>query len=278
MIDLHTHSRCSDGSDAPARVVELAAVAGCSTVALTDHDGLDGLVEAAATATRLGISFIRGCEVSANIEAGSLHVLCYFVEDATPLADKLVNLRSERDRRNSHLFEELESLGIRIEPEEVEAVAGSKVVGRPHFAEVLVRHGYAESINDAFNRYLGTDAPAYVPREHVEVREIIELATASGALAVLAHPLTIKVEPRELESQVAAFAEMGLAGLESYYSTYDQGQREALVALARRHGLVPTGGSDYHGTFKPGLSVGSGQGDLLVPDEVATELQARLSR
>lgn len=276
MIDLHTHSRCSDGSDSPSKVVELAATAGCSTLALTDHDGLEGLDEADEAARRLGVSFIRGCEISANTSAGSVHVLCYFANERTPLAARLATLRSERTRRNAHLFEKLEALGIHLDREEVEAVAGSKVVGRPHFARVLVDHGDAESIDDAFVRYLGVGAPAYVPREHVEVEEILDLASSSGALAVIAHPLSIDLEPRELESLVSAFAERGLAGLESYYSTYDDDQRDNLVAIARRHGLVPTGGSDYHGAFKPGLSVGTGRGDLLVPDEIATELHARL--
>ena len=278
MIDLHTHSRCSDGSNTPAEVVELAAAAGCSTVALTDHDGLAGLDEADAAANRLGVGFIRGCEVSANISAGSVHVLCYFVDEQTPLAEKLATLRSDRVHRNNQLFDRLASLGIELDPEEVEAAAGSKVVGRPHFAQVLADHGYAESINDAFLRFLGAGAPAYVPREHVDVEEIIDLAQASGALAVLAHPLTIELGPRELEAQIAVFAERGLTGLESYYSTYDEDQRSELVTIARRYGLVPTGGSDYHGTFKPGLFVGTGRGDLSVPDDVAIELRDRLER
>ena len=152
MIDLHTHSRCSDGSDTPVEVVELAAASGCTTLALTDHDGLDGLDEADAAASRLGVSFIRGCEVSANISAGSLHVLCYFVDEQTPLADRLATLKSDRVHRNDRLFDRLASLGIRLDSEEVLAAAGGKVVGRPHFAQVLVEHGRAKSIDDAFVR------------------------------------------------------------------------------------------------------------------------------
>jgi hypothetical protein len=275
MIDLHTHSRCSDGSDTPTEVIDKAAAAGCSAIALTDHDGLAGLEEAATRARELGIEFVPGCEVSVAFDPGSLHILCYFVSEEGSLAAKLGDLRDERERRNSRLLDTLDGIGITIAPEEVREVAGSEVIGRPHVAEVLMRHGYVTSISEAFDRYLGKGAPAYVAREHVDPREIVDLAQRSGALTAIAHPMSMGLYGSALERQVGAFAEMGVTGLESYYSTYDAETRRALVELARKYDMVPTGGSDYHGSYKPGLFVGSGNGDLNVPDASLEELLDR---
>lgn len=275
MIDLHTHSTFSDGSATPSQVVDLAADAGCSAIALTDHDGLGGLAEAEQRAQSAGVGFVRGCEVSASFQPGSLHLLCYFVPTAGPLPDKLTELRGERGRRNEHLFELLANLGFGITREEVELEAGGDVIGRPHFAAVLVRHGEVASIEEAFQRLLAKGAPAYVERERVEPAEIFEVASRSGALTAIAHPMTLGLDPSELDRVVGDFAGSGATGLECYYSSYDDDLQAELVAMARRHGLVPTGGSDFHGTFKPGLRVGTGRSNLCVPDDVLEELRAR---
>jgi predicted metal-dependent phosphoesterase TrpH len=275
MIDLHTHSTFSDGSSTPSEVIDLAVEAGCSAIALTDHDGLAGLAEAEQRAQAAGIAFVRGCEVSASFQPGSLHLLCYFVPVSGPLLDKLADLRADRERRNERLLGLLADLGIEITREEVELEAGSDVIGRPHFAAVLLRHGVVASVDEAFQRFLAKGAPAYVEREYVEPTEIFELAKQSGALTSIAHPMTLGLEPTELDRFLADFADSGATGLECYYSSYDDDLQAELVAMARRHGLVPTGGSDFHGTFKPGLNVGTGRGNLRVPDDVLDELRAR---
>jgi predicted metal-dependent phosphoesterase TrpH len=277
VIDLHTHSRFSDGSATPTEVIDLAVEAGCTAIALTDHDGLAGLAEAETQAKARGIDFVRGCEVSASFQPGSLHLLCYFVPAEGALPKKLADLRAERERRNEKLLDLLTGLGFRITREEVELEAGSDVIGRPHFAAVLVRHGVVSSVEEAFQRFLAKGAPAYVEREHVEPAQILELAEQSGALTSIAHPMTLGLEPAELDRLLDDFARSGVDGMECYYSSYDVDLRGELVAMARRHGLVPTGGSDFHGSYKPGLHVGSGRGDLLVPDEVLDELRARRS-
>lgn len=277
MIDLHTHSRFSDGSATPTEVIDLAAEAGCKAIALTDHDGLAGLTEAENRAKVAGIDFVRGCEVSASFQPGSLHLLCYFVPAEGALPKKLADLRAERERRNEKLLDLLEGLGFTITREEVELEAGSDVIGRPHFAAVLVRRGVVASVEEAFQRFLAKGAPAYVEREHVEPTEILEVAGQSGALVSIAHPMTLGLEPRELDRLLDDFASSGVDGMECYYSSYDEDLKRELAAMARRHRLVPTGGSDFHGTFKPGLHVGTGRGDLCVPDEVLDELRARRS-
>lgn len=277
MIDLHTHSTCSDGTDPPEQVVELAASAGCRAMALTDHDTFAGLPAARARARERGIEFVPGCEVSCAYRGGNAHVLVHFVEEGHgPLHEELARLRQDRVARNRKLVDRLAELGVPIDYEVLVAEAAREdSLGRPHVAAVMVRMGYADSIPDAFDRWLGEGRPGYVPKARVSPAEIAALAAASGGVATLAHPLSFGVEPDGLEDVAAELAAAGFAGFESYYGSYAPETRSMLVAVARRHGLVPTGGSDYHGTVKPGLQVGTGEGDLEVPDSVLEELAAR---
>jgi len=276
VIDLHSHSTCSDGSETPARVVELAAAAGCRAVALTDHDGLAGIAEARARAESLGIEFVPGCEVSCAFSPGAMHVLAYFVDAGEgPMQDELARLREERATRNERLVRRLEDLGLPVSFEQVRAVAGSSVVGRPHFAAVLVANGAAASIQDAFDRLLAKGAPGYVPKARIDFASFIATARGSGAVVALAHPFSLGLDRAGLEGVVAELAEAGLAGLECYYSRYSPEERAELAELAKRYDLVATGGSDYHGKFKPDIAVGVGTGDLEVPDSALGELLAR---
>ena len=277
MIDLHTHSTCSDGTDPPERIPELAAAAGCTAVALTDHDTLVGLDAARRRADAVGVDLVPGCEVSCAFRGTSAHVLVYFVEDGEgPLQDELARLREDRVGRNRRLVARLQELGIPITYDEVVAeAAGEASVGRPHIAAVLVRHGAAESVPDAFDRWLASGRPAHVPKARVTPADVAALARGSGGVAVLAHPLTLGLGPTELAGAVAELAEAGFAGIEAVYGRYRPDERAALAQLAQRHGLVATGGSDYHGTVKADLAVGTGQGDLHVPDDVVEALAAR---
>ncbi len=276
MIDLHTHSTCSDGSERPGRVVELASAAGCSALALTDHDGLAGIAEARRRAGELGIELIAGCEVSCRFEVGSMHMLCYFVEDTgSVLAAELGRLRDDRDVRNERLLDRLAGLGITLCGAELAEEAGGGVIGRPHFAALLVRHGHASSSEDAFERLLGKGGAAYVAKARLEPAGAIALVADSGGTSAVAHPLSLGLDPTALGRVLGELSAAGLTGVECYYGRYDPGTRAELVALARRHGLVPTGGSDFHGRYKPDLAVGSGTGDLQVPDDVIPELAAR---
>ena len=277
MIDLHTHSTVSDGTDAPGRIPELAAAVGCTAVALTDHDRLDGLAEAAASAAGAGVELVPGCEISCAVAVGGMHLLVYFVEDGSgPLQDELERLQRVRDERNRRLVDRLAGeLGLPISLEEVEAEAGGKGVGRPHVAAVLMRKGVVGSVDEAFDRYLARGRPGYVEKERLAPADALGLARASGGVPVLAHPFSLASEPAALERDVAELAAMGLAGLEAVYGRYAPEERDGLRAMAGRHGLVATGGSDYHGAYKPDLRVGVGLGDLEVPDTALEELRAR---
>jgi predicted metal-dependent phosphoesterase TrpH len=277
VIDLHTHSAVSDGTDPPATIAELAAGAGCRAVALTDHDTLDGVPAARSRGAELGIDVVAGCEVSCVFGGRSVHVLVYFAEPGDgPLQDELARLRHDRVTRNRRLVARLAELGLPVTYDEVAAEAGGEEgAGRPHVAAVMVRKGLAGSIDDAFERWLGQGRPAYVPKARLSPAEVARLAAGSGGVAVLAHPLSLDLGPAELDRAVGEMAAGGLAGLEATYGSYVPAERRALASLARRHDLVATGGSDYHGTRTPGVAVGTGAGDLRVPDEVLERLAAR---
>jgi hypothetical protein len=286
VIDLHTHSTVSDGSEPPGSIPTRAAAAGCSAVALTDHDSLDGLAEARASAAAAGITLVPGCEVSCRKPSpppgqraigGSVHVLVYFVEPGDgPIQDELVNLRRDRAQRNLGLRARLAELGITIDYDAMVAEAGGESgLGRPHFARALVNSGAAADIDDAFDTYLADGRAAYVPKARLSPAEVARLAVASGGIAALAHPLTLGLDPSALERLVGELAEAGLGGMEAIYGRYSTDERRALRRLAARRGLVATGGSDYHGSFKPDLEVGTGLGDLDVPDTALEQLAAR---
>lgn len=284
VIDLHTHSTVSDGSESPTRVVELAAAAGCRAVALTDHDSMAGLPEAARAADRTGVVLVPGCELSCRGPssagrdvASSAHVLVYFASPVDgPLHDELAALRLDRVNRNHLLVDRLQQLGMAVTYEAVVAEAGSEEgVGRPHVAKVLVALGAADSITDAFDRWLGTGRPAHIPKSRLDPATAARLARESGGVAVLAHPLSLGLLPGALERFVGELAAAGFAGLEAVYGRYRPDERRALAALARRFDLVATGGSDFHGSFKPDLAIGTGLGDLQVPDDRLEQLAAR---
>lgn len=276
MVDLHVHSNVSDGSDSPERLVELAAAAGLSAFALTDHDRQDGVATAAKKAGDAGIELVPGVEISCQ-HKGTMHMLVYFLEPGDgPLQDELVRLQRARDTRNERLVARLAELGLPVSMEELVEESGGMGAGRPHVAAILVRKGYATSVQDAFDKYLAKGAPAYMEKERLEPDIAISLALESGALPVLAHPLSLGLAPAATQSTLSELAEAGLVGLEAIYGRYERAQRADLAVMAARAGLAVTGGSDYHGTYKPDLSLGTGLGDLHVPDGALSALRERL--
>jgi predicted metal-dependent phosphoesterase TrpH len=272
VIDLHTHSTVSDGSDPPERIPELAAAAGCTAVALTDHDRLDGIAAARVAADAVGVELVAGCELSCQVDVGTMHVLVYFLEPGEgPLQDELVRLQEVRDRRNQVMCERL---GLSYD--DLQAEAGGIGAGRPHAAALLVRAGRAASIQDAFDRWLARGRPGYVEKERLAPAEALRLALASGGVPVLAHPRSLELPtPAALRSAVEELQALGLQGMECEYGRYSREDRAGLAGLATSLRLVATGGSDHHGTYKPDLSVGTGRGDLCVPDSALDALRSR---
>jgi 3',5'-nucleoside bisphosphate phosphatase len=279
VIDLHTHSTMSDGTDTPERVVELATDAGLSALALTDHDTLDHVPEARAAAHTRGMRLVPGCEISCELRGrapGSMHLLVFFADDgAGELQERLAALQVARNERNVQIVEALNARAIPIALDEVRAHAGPGSVGRPHIARVLMEGGYVASIQEAFDVWLGKGCPAYFERDRLGPEDAIELTHASGGVCAVAHPGSLGLEDAALDEFVGELAGAGLDGLECEYGAYLPEERAPFHELARRHGLAPTGGSDYHGENKPGLSVGTGRGDLQVPDRYLDELESR---
>lgn len=275
-VDLHLHSTKSDGTSTPAQVVHAAVAAGLSTIALTDHDNLDGIDEARAAAEGTGLGFISGTELSVDWEGGAMHMLVYFLEPGSgPLQDRLIAIRRGRSERNHEIVAALQGLGIDITHDEIAAEAGGSGIGRPHIAAVLVAKGIVADIPEAFDRLLATGRPAYRPRLRLGVDEAISLARASGGVPVIAHPHTLGIPADGYAEAFRGLVAAGLGGIEAYYGEYTPQLRRHLAGLCEDLGIVATGGSDYHGAYKPDLAVGTGRGDLHVPDHVVASLVAQ---
>jgi hypothetical protein len=276
VIDLHSHSTASDGSDSPAELVALAARAGLTALALTDHDTVEGLAEARAAAVAAGVRLVQGCELSCEVGAATMHLLVYFLDDGPgPLQDELAGLQAARADRNRRIVAVLRDHGLDVTLDEILTEAGGGSVGRPHVAGVLLRKGYVGSVQEAFDVWLAKGRPAYLDRERLLPADAIALAHASGAVAVMAHPTSLGFDAPALEEFVTGLAADGLDGLECEYGRYSPDLRAALRSLAARLALAVTGGSDYHGRYKPDISLGTGTGDLNVPDTLLDELEAR---
>jgi predicted metal-dependent phosphoesterase TrpH len=262
-VDLHCHSTASDGTLAPADVVRLARDSGLVGLALTDHDTIAGLAEAAATAREIGVQFLPGIEISCEVpRPATMHVLGYGVDIESPQLKELTSqLMAGRDDRNPRIIARLNELGVAITIAEAEAQAGGDVLGRPHIAAVLLKKGYVSSIKQAFDKYLGQGGTAYFDRDRPDPRRGLELIRQAGGLPVLAHPVQLRTEnDAQLERVVKDLADLGLGGIEVIHSDHDDAMIEKYSRLADRYGLLKTGGSDFHGTNKKDIQLGVARG------------------
>ncbi len=275
MIDLHVHTAFSDGSQTPTELVEEAALRGLTAVAITDHDTVDGLPEALAAGERLGVEVIPGVEINLEHERVTMDMLGFFfaAPPSRELREELARLRAYRDERNAHILGRLAALGLPLDPQELAAIGGGGAVGRPHIGEAMVRRGYVSSIGEAFELYLRRGAPAWVDRRRLGLGHALRLLGASGALAVLAHPGIIRTDAAGLDRIVRVAAREGMAGLECYYPLHDEETVRRCLALAEKYRLLPTGGSDYHGTVKPEARLGISSLGRPVPDSVLGDLR-----
>jgi 3',5'-nucleoside bisphosphate phosphatase len=273
-LDLHLHTTHSDGSLSPAEVLQLAHKAGVTALAITDHDIVTGIPEAIATGTELGVEIIPGVEISSCVGNSELHILGYCIDwQDSELNRRLTTLREGRHRRNPQIIERLRSLGLDVTYDEVRALAGTDSVGRPHIARLLMNKKYVSSAKDAFDRYLAEGRPAYVARELPLPVDAIAWIRAAGGVAVLAHPTWAKVSGEGLTTLLTALKAEGLGGIEVHYSTHTKRQTTEYLDLAKRLDMLVTGGSDFHGTTKPDIEVGTGRGDLKVPEKLLDPLK-----
>jgi predicted metal-dependent phosphoesterase TrpH len=258
-VDLHCHSTASDGTLAPAEVVRLAKESSLTALALTDHDTVGGVEEAAREARKLAIDFVTGIEISAEYpNPGTMHILGYGVDPNNPCLKNLTDtLIAGRDNRNPRIVAKLNEMGVRVSMQEWEDEAKGAVLGRPQLAAILLRKGYVSSIKDAFNKYIGQGAPAYFDKERLLPAQAIQRIHEAGGLPVLAHPTQLRKENHaQIENEIKNLLDVGLVGIEVIHSDFDSATVEFLTQLADRLKLLKTGGSDFHGSNKPDVQLG----------------------
>ncbi len=248
LCDLHTHTAASDGQYTPAELVGLAKQRGLSVLAVTDHDTIAGVAEAQRAGSALDLTVIRGVELSAK-EHPNCHILGYGFRDGdAELARLCEQFRAGRDERKYKIVEFLREKGVDVELSEVEELAGGEVIARPHFAQVMVKHGYVSTNREAFDRYLDTEEfQRRVKRFKADARTCVEAIKAAGGKASLAHPYQMELPDGELEALVEQLKGWGLDAIECYYPKYTLEQQKFYLHLAEKYQLHQTGGSDFHG-------------------------------
>ncbi|MCM1158906.1 MAG: PHP domain-containing protein [Bacteroidales bacterium] len=274
-IDLHVHSCASDGSLTSEEVVEAAKHAGLSAFALTDHDTAEGIGRALSHAERIGgIRVIPGIELSCYYRNREIHIVGLFIEhENNVFLEELEKLKTARENRNEKMVQRFVDAGIPLTIEELKHGNPNSVITRAHFARVLVEKGICKSKQEAFDRYLGIDCPFYLAKPRVTTEHVLRLINLAGGTAVLAHPYSYKLTKNEVEDLLDFLIPLGLAGLECYYSTYDDGQIQELRSIAMHKKLLVSGGSDFHGAVKPDISIGTGRGNLCVPARLLTAIE-----
>lgn len=271
-IDLHVHTTASDGTASPAEAVELAKAAGLSAIAITDHDTVSGYAEAAEAGKALGVEVIPGIEISTKY-GRAVHILGYYIDpDSDKLAPVLEWVVRDRDERNRKMAGLMAADGLPVSYEEMHRRFGA-VIGRPHFAEVLVELGLAKDVRDAFDRYVEKGQKYYLPRNFLSIERSIEIIREAGGIPVLAHPFQYKLDDAGLRELIEHCMESGLKGIECRYSGYSTEQSKYLGRLAEEYGLIKTGGSDFHGENKKHISIGTGTGALEVPYQYLEKLR-----
>jgi len=275
-IDLHLHTTASDGVMTPSGIVNYAKSKGLVAIAITDHDTIEGLEEGFLEGERIGLEVIPGIEISAEHSPGSMHLLGFFIDIHDPiLKERLGYLQRARAERNPKMAEKLNKLGIDITFDEVLKASGGGQVGRPHFAQVLIEKGYVRNFQEAFDRFLKKGASAYVEKMRFSAEESIQFINEANGVAVLAHPNTLQLNGySELENLILRLVKTGLRGIEAYYPEHSALEVAQYKTLAERHGLLVTGGTDYHGIEKNGLDIGVGRGEMKLPYSIVENLKA----
>lgn len=276
MIDLHCHTLHSDGTDTPEGLALLADQAGLTALCLTDHDTLAGIPAFLAMQPRVRTRLLAGTEISCRYLGRSLHVLGLLVDIGhAPFQARLLEQRQAREDRNLRMVTRLTELGCAITLEEVQAQSETPLLSRVHFAKALAVKGHVRRAPEAFERLIGDDGPAYVSRIEPTPGEAARWIREAGGVPVVAHPGRFAGGGFRWDDAMADLQRQGLEGMEAYYGEYRASEQTYFLGLAARLGMVATGGSDYHGSHKPGLALGRGRGGLRVPDDLLVALEAR---
>lgn len=275
-IDLHTHTVASDGSMTPGELVMHAASNGLSAIAITDHDTIDGISQALEQGRISGIEVIPGLEISVDFEP-EMHILGYFSDkNYSNIKETLNMLREKREERNPKIVNKLRELGFDINIGEVRAEALGKIVGRPHIAKVMVNKGYSASIKEVFEKYLSSGRPAYFKKNKLTPVDGIKEIKKAGGIPVLAHPLLLQRDYQKLDKIMETLVVDGLMGIEAIYAENSKEDTKNHIRLAKKYKLIITGGSDFHGNLRSGVSIGKGYGNLRVPYKYLEKLKEYL--
>jgi len=278
MIDLHSHTTASDGTFSPAKLVEEAQRIGLRTLGITDHDTFSGYDEALPLARAAGLDLVRGIELSTKLNGHSVHLLGYFLNEQRPglveFKKWIGDLQESRRERNIRLVARLQELGLDVTMEEA-AARGGGMTGRPHFARLLVEKGYVSNMQQAFDDYLDESAKGYVTRREPQFAEAAQRIGQAGGIASLAHPIRLR---EDLASVLPKLCTDGLTAIEVYHSDHSPAQTELYLRLANEHRLLITGGSDFHGTAKPEIQLGTGrEHNLHMPEDLVEQLRNKVS-
>lgn len=277
IIDLHVHSKASDGTFTPTELVEEAKRAGLAAFALTDHDTTDGVAEAMTAAKAAGIELIPGVELSTEYEGTEVHVLGLYIDvNNAGLQKQMADFRDSRDNRNIYMLEKLRTEGFDITQEALEEKFPNAVITRAHIARYLLDQGYIPDMKTAFSEYIGDGCRCYVGRPKVTPMDAVDYILAAGGIPVLAHPVIYHMERPQLIRMIREMKEHGLVGMEAIYSENTPADEQELKALARAEGLLITGGSDFHGTNKPDIRLGVGLGKLYIPYSILEKIKAEI--
>ena len=282
-IDLHIHSTASDGTLTPSEILALAVQLDLKAVAITDHDTLSGSIRALAEGIPSPLDFLTGIEISAAAPdgyrlKGSVHILGYGIDPHhAGLCELLKKLMTARKNRNPKIIARLNEMGMDLSIEELNQITGGSTAGRPHIAQLMIKKNMASSIDDAFDRFLGKDKPAYVNKFRAPMDQAIGAINAAGGIAVLAHPYLNNIhEPSTFETFLLTLKSMGLGGIEALYPEHPKDATDLYCRLARKHDLLITGGTDFHGQVTPNIQVGIGDGTFHVPHSIYEALAAHL--
>ncbi len=275
LIDLHTHSTCSDGSMSPRELVRHAANKGLAAIALSDHDSVSGVKDAMDEGKKVGVEVVPAIELSVQSETET-HILGYYIDIDHPLLkEALDSVMDARNRRTLNTCQKLNDLGFNVTMEEAYSIAPSGLIGRAHFARIMMEKGYISSVKEGFDKWLGVGKPAYDGSQALTARQAVELIKNIGGYSYVAHPHLIRISDDELRVFLTDLKKYGLCGIEGYYNDYTPEMQEKFQSMAKELGLKISGGTDFHAKMKPHIEIGIGQGNMKIPYSVLENIRER---
>lgn len=283
-VDLHTHTSKSDGTYTPSEIVDYAIEKNLAAIAITDHDTVDGLDEALLHAKQKNkenldipgkeLEVIPGIELSTEYQGKDIHMVGLYINHKNQkFQSALTDFVESRINRNYKMCDNLQKAGIDISFDRLMEENPGSVITRAHYATYLIEHGYVLSKEDAFSKYIGDNTPYFVPREKITPKQGVELILSAGGVPILAHPTLYHMSDEKLRILVSSLKEVGLAGIECVYSTYNNQDERRIRNIAKDYDLLPSGGSDFHGSNKANLDLGTGYGHLYVPEEFLNNIR-----